>query len=229
MTTARAIIKRAMQRAGVLTKNESPASDEALDALASLNAMLSSWSNDSMLIYTRVWESFPTIAGISEYTIGAGQDFNTIRPLQILSAFIRQDRTDYPLSIISDEIYYTFIRDKLEQSRPEFLCYDNNYPTGKIRLWAVPDTAYTLHLLSEKELSQFTIDQEVALPPGWELALVDNLAVRLCPEYGQQVDQVLYSQAKESKASISSAVNRVRDMDAQPLTALGSNNIYTGW
>ena len=51
MTTASDIIKKAMQKVGVLTKSESPSSDESADGLDSLNDLLSSWSNESMFIY----------------------------------------------------------------------------------------------------------------------------------------------------------------------------------
>lgn len=228
MTTARGIVTKALQKVGAIVKNETPSADEANDGLDALNALLSSWSNESMLVYKRTWENFPLVAGDVDYTIGVGQNFNTVRPTYIVEAHVRQDVTDYPLAIISDEIYNGSISDKSSQGIPKFLNYDNGYSTGTIRLYPVPDTSYTLYILTEKPLTSFALDDEVTLPPGWERALIYNLAVELFPEYGQQVDQAVYEIAKDSKRSIQSAVLKTRSMDVQPAAIGNRNNIYTG-
>ena len=228
MATARKIIQKAMQKIGVLTKVEAPSADEAADGLDTLNAMLLSWSNDSMLIYARTWETFAVTSGDGEYTIGSGGDFNTVRPINILTAYVRQATTDYNLDIISDTIYNKFIWDKNTQSIPQFINFDNAFPVAKIRLWPVPTSGYSLFLLSEKQLTNFTIDEEVALPPGWEQALIYNLAVLLSPEYGVPIDQGTYQIANDSKGAIRTAINKVTSMDSQPLS-IGSNNIFSGY
>lgn len=79
--TARNLITRSMQNIGALVKNEPPSADEADDALAMLNAMLSSWANDSLIIYARTTESFPLTAATS-YTMGPSGTLNTVRPLK---------------------------------------------------------------------------------------------------------------------------------------------------
>ena len=228
MSTARVIVKKALQKIGVLTKVQVPDADEAKDGLDTLNAMLLSWSNDSMLIYANTWETFNITANDGEYTIGTGADLDTDRPIHILAAYVSQDRTDYTLGIIDDVIYNNFIWDKQTTSIPRFLNFDNGFPIAKIRLWPVPTINYELFILSEKQLSQFTLDEEVALPAGWEQALIYNLAVLLAPEYGQQVDQITYKMANDSKGSIRTAINKVTSMDAQP-TGLGNYNILSGY
>lgn len=89
MTTALGIIKSAMRKVGVLTKTENPSADEAQDGLEMLNDLLSSFSNDSMVIYARYSEDFTLSGGTGSYTIGTGGAFNTARPVKIISAFIR--------------------------------------------------------------------------------------------------------------------------------------------
>jgi len=105
MTTALDIIERAMKKAGVLTKSEVADSDEAADALVSLNNLLSSWSNESISVYARVTESFTLVGGTSSYAIGSGQTFNSARPIYIADAYIRISTLDYPITVINDEIY----------------------------------------------------------------------------------------------------------------------------
>lgn len=228
MTTARGIITKAMQKIGALVKNEPPSSDESSDALSSLNMLMSSYSNNSMLVYARAWETFSIISGDGEYTIGTGGDLSTTRPTFIVEAYVRDGSTDYPLSFITDEVYNEKITQKNTQGIPVYYNYDNNNPLAKIRLYPVPSKPYNLFLLSEKPLTQFSLDDEIILPSGWERFLVYALALELSSEYGQQVDTANYEIYKEAKKMIMSAVNRNRTMDALPLVKR-YGNFNSGW
>jgi len=228
MTTALQIITKAMQKVGVLVKSESPSADESADALDMLNDILASWSNDSIFIISRVTESFTLAAGTSSYTIGASQTFNTTRPIYIVEAHIRQNNTDYPVSIEDDEIYQR-VTDKTLQSIPYMLNYSNGFPTGTIKLYPSPAEAYTLFITSEKELTSFALADTVSLPPGWKKALIYNLAVELAPEYGQNVDPVILKIANDSKGAITQAIMKNRTMDMQPSLNVGRFSVYRGY
>lgn len=228
MTTARDIIKKALQRSGVITKNEVPSGDEFSDGLSMLNDMIASWSNDSLLIYDNVNESFPLVSGQQSYTIGSGGNFNTVRPLQILSAFTRIANIDYNVNIISDDAYFGITQKNIPNSIPEVMVYDAGFPLGTITLYPVPIVG-TLHLLSEKQLTEFsTLDTNVSLPAGWNRALIFNLAVELSSEYGQPVDQAIYQIANESLGKIKTAIARNKKMDMYPYDG-NVKNIYSGW
>lgn len=227
MTTALSIIKSAMRKGGILVKSETPDADEANDALESLNDLLASLSNDSMLATSRVLESFPILSGVSNYTMGSGGDFNTQRPIKLISAYVRVGTIDYMLDIVTDENYAS-IPLKSTGSIPQHINYTNAYPLSTIRLFPMPASGYTLFLLSEKELSSFTLNQTVDLPPGWKRMLVYNLAVELCAEYGQSVPAEVEMIARESKAAIRQAIMTARPMQWE--NGLGNTgNIYSGW
>lgn len=228
MTTARTIIKKALQKNGVLTKGESPSGDEASDGLDALNALLGSWSNDSLLMYARLIESFPLVSGKAKYTIGVGGDFNTTRPLQILSAYTRIGSIDYAMNIVNEIAYDGITQKNISSSIPPVLFYDGNSPLGSISIYPVP-TVGTIYMRSEKQLTEFaTIDTELDLPPGWERALIYNLAMELAPDYGQPVTQEIYQIANTALGKIRTAVARNRGMDAYPYNG-GTKNVYTGW
>lgn len=227
MTTALGIIKSAMRKSGVLTKTEDPSADESADSLEMLNDMLSSWSNDSMIVYARTLENFTLSANVATYTIGSGGAFNTVRPIKIISAYVRSGGIDYPLNIEIEENYDT-IALKNTGSIPESLIYSNAYPLATITLYPVPTTADILYLRSEKQLSSFTLNQTVDLPPGWRRALIHNLAVELASEYGQQVPPEVVAIARESKGEIRQAIMTYKAMVWE--TGLGlEGNIYSGW
>lgn len=228
MTTVRILVKKALQKAKVITKDDAPSADEITDGRDSLNAMSSLWSTDSLLCTAYSLESF-TLSSAAEYTIGTGQTLNTGRPTQIITAVVRQGITDYPLQIISPEKFEKYIADKETSGLPEFLTYDNGFPTGKIRLFPKPQAGYTLRLQMEKPLQTFGLDDEVSLPPGWEHTIIYNLAEVLRPEYGIEPDPMVTQMANASKAAIARATARARPLDSKPLHSLGSDNIYTGY
>ena len=170
-----------MRKIGALTKSEAPSSDEADDGLESLNDMLSSWANESLVLYARTLESFTLTANDGEYTIGSGADFNTTRPLHIVSAYVRQGTTDYPLEIISDENFSKIGQKSQGGHIPEFLNFNGGFANGTIKLWPLPAGAYSLYLLSEKEITALTLSGTVSLPAGWKRALIYNLAKEIAP------------------------------------------------
>jgi len=228
MATARDIIRSAMLKIGALMKNEQPSSDEANDALSSLNALLGSWSNDSLTIYARTWSTFTLSSGTASYTIGSGGAFNAARPTDILDCYIRSGDIDYPMGVISDQAYNS-ISYKAIQGIPEFLNYDGGYPLGTIRLYPVPSANYSLFLLTETPLTSFaSLDTELSMPPGVERALVYNLAIDIAPEYGQKVNALLLKTANESLGAIRIKNAQVRGMDAYPQN-IAVRNIFSGW
>lgn len=227
MTTARTIIKRAMQDNGVLTKGENPSADEANDALDALNALIDSWSNFSANIYSRALETF-SLTSAASYLIGAGQTWNTTRPVQIVDAYTTIGTIDYPLSIINQE-QYDSISFKANAGIPQYLVYNNAYPYGTVTLYPTPAGPTSITLLSEKPITTFaTLDTSASLPQGWERALVKNLAMELTPQYGQRVTPELAQAAKESLGAIKLSVIRARPVNSSP-SVRTTNNVYTGW
>lgn len=227
MTTALGIITSAMRKAGVLVKNEAPSADEAADGLEMLNDLLASISNDSLIVYARTTESFTLAGGTASYTIGSGATFNTVRPIKIISAYVRTGNIDYPLQMVNDEQYASIIY-KGATGIPEFLNYTNAFPQATINLYPKPSGSYEIFIVTEKQLSTFTLNETVSLPPGWKRMLIYNLAIELAPEYGQPASGEVIQIAKDSKAEIRASVMAAKKMQwDNGLTVDG--NIYTGW
>jgi hypothetical protein len=228
MTTARDIVKKSLQKLGVLTKNDDMSGDEATDGLFALNSMLGSWTNENLIIYTRPLESFALSGGQAAYTMGAGGDFDTVRPTKIVSCYVRQGTTDYTVNVI-DEKDYDQIDDKDILSIPEWVTTSNNFPLTTLTFYPIPFGGITAFIRSEKPTAKLdSLDDVLSLPDGWERALIYNLAVEQSPDYGQPVTQELYQLALQSKNAIKTAVARNRPLDAYPVSN-GLNTIYTGW
>lgn len=220
MATALDIIKGSLRLIGVVHKSEPLTADEAQDGLERLNEMIESWSNDSLLVFARSWVNFPLVGNVGEYTIGTGQDFNTPRPSQIISAYMTVGGSDisYPLVPITDDQYALEITQKNIQSNiPTYYNYDNGFPVGKIRLWCVPSAAGTIYLQNESQVASFPdLTTVIDLPPGWLKALRYNLAVELAPEYDVKPSSLVMSGAAESKGILKSQVLKNRPLTYMP-------------
>lgn len=226
MTTATGLISSALKKLGVLTKSETADSDESADGLVALNNLLSSWSNESLFVYSRVTESFTLVAGTASYTIGTSQTFNTTKPILLVAAWTRSGTTDTPITVVSDEVYNAF-PNKTAQGIPEFVNFNNAFPSSTLRFYPVPASADSLTIVSEKPLVTLALTDTLSLPPGWERALTYALALELAPEYGLPVDPLVASTAREAKGLIAMAVSKTRPMTPLNLLKQGSN-ILTG-
>jgi hypothetical protein len=82
--TANDLITRAFRKGRVIGKDEVPAPDEAADALVDLNDMLDEWWIDKLAVFHINVEQFALVAGQQSYTMGAGGNFNTTRPVKVV-------------------------------------------------------------------------------------------------------------------------------------------------
>lgn len=227
MATGLDLVTSALRKSGAIGAGETPEADEAADAIETINQMLSSWSNFASNVYARVLENFTLTGNDGEYSIGSGGNFNTTRPIKILAAYIRSSTIDYGVEVVTDEDF-AGISLKSQAGMPEYLNYDNGFATGTIKIWPVPDQAYSLYLLSEKPLSSLTLAGTVSLPPGWEQAIIYNASILLAPEYGLPVSAEVAEIAAQSKSSIMKAILRNRPIDV-PRNLDNRNNIYAGY
>ena len=226
MTTAREIVTTMLRRIGAVTANESPTAGELVDGLSALNQMVESWANDGLLVYARTEESF-TLTGATEYTVGSGQDFDTVPFNFIVSAYVRQGTTDYPLTGITDREYARLSTKTTTIGVPDYYNYNNGFPSAILRFWPVPSEG-TLYVVSEKPLISFAADTTISLPAGWERALISNGAIEVAPEYGLEPSASLANAAVTSLAGLRRQISKARSVDWGP-QSIRDNNIYNGY
>lgn len=204
MATGRDIVTRSLLQLGVLGEGETASGQQLADGISIANTMLDSWGVDKSMIYTVQEENFPLVAGTQNYTIGSGATFNTVRPIEILQAWVRdQNSQDYPLEIW-DEGRWSQILQKSLQGVPRVLRYLPSFANGSIGLFEVPGAGmtFTLYIVTRKQFTALTADATVSLPPGYERALITNLAVEEAPYYDKTPGDVLTDLAITSKEVI---------------------------
>ena len=138
------------------------------------------------------------------------------RPLSINSAFVRINTNaggqpivngglDYPITILNLENYELIGLKTLSGVYPRALYYQPSETLGTVFVWPSPSQG-ELHMFADTMFQRFTtINDEIAIPQGYFMALRWCLAERLMPMYGKsnatQI-QMINSFAGHAKATI---------------------------
>lgn len=202
--TVRDLIKSSLRIIGAIASGETPGADETSDALQTLNGILGSWSNQSLLVPSKAREVFTLTPGTSSYSIGPLGTFNTTRPIKILSASIIDAGQDFETKIdILTQQQYAEISNKNLSGSATAVYLEGTYPLDTINVYPKPAAADQLVIYSMKPLVSFaSVNDQITLPVGYDRALKYNLAVELAAEYGKQLPQEVVVIASESKSEI---------------------------
>jgi hypothetical protein len=166
------------------------------NGLTGLNRLLSSW--DEILIpYTTV-DSLALTAGTASYTIGVGGAIDTVRPLSIVSAYLRSsDGYDYDINVKLSRKDYDLVYDKDFAGRPTALYYNASNSLGYIYFDSAPSEADTFYMTSYKPITPYTALTDTILQPvEYEKAMIYNLAIDLAEENSIQLLPSVFQQAK---------------------------------
>lgn len=204
--TASTMIQRALRLTGEKVPGGTLSTAEQTDYLYDLNSMMDSWSTERLLVYQLLQESFALTASVGTYTIGSGGAFNTTRPTMIGDPCFARDAANYdwPIKIVSAQQYGQLALKTLSGTYPQYLFYDTAMVSGlaTIRLYPQPIAGLTLYINSWKQLQQFaTINDAIALPPGYQRAIEYNFCVEVSGGYKAVAPEVAKI-ARESKAAI---------------------------
>lgn len=241
MSTVLDLITDSLKNLGVISGTETPSADEAQDGLNALNRMLDSWNAERLMIYTISSAAYNLNPGQMVYQIGPGAvDFDTVRPQKIKNANIIltnvSPNTRIPLDLLDDDQWASIRQQQVQSNIPSALYNDGSYPISNLYLWGQPQAGLQLELYTWSLLTGFPdIDQEVSLPPGYQEAVLYNLAVRMAPQMGTRALgalSVIQPLADAAKARVKAMNNQTPLMIADPAvrsnTAKTRFNIYTG-
>lgn len=212
-TTVSQLIHSAFRLIGAIASGETLETSELTDAFAALNQMLSSWNTEGA-----------SLVGRKRLTMAVSGTNGPIalseRPVKIESASVSSGGIDSQLQVV-DSTGWEAVPEKQAQSvYVRTLFCDYAYPTASVYVAPIPRLGGQLEVWIYVVIPQFTaVDQNIDLPPGYEMAVRYNLAMALLPEYPRsQVDPTLPTQAQMYKASIAQ-LNAANHMQAQAVAA----------
>lgn len=211
--TAGEIVKAALRRIGAVATGQEPSAEEYADGLEDLNMLLSSMSAKGIIIPARVKETFPLVIGTSEYSIGDGGDFGTTRPDRILDVFLRDSSgQDYYMDFFAIK-EYNAVWSKTSGGRPERMAFLPSYPLARVFFDRTPQAAYTLHLDSDKPLTELTgKTDDLVLPDPFKRMFVLRLAIDSAPGFGETPSVSLVKEAEEATRIVENFVASAKDI-----------------
>lgn len=232
MATALDVIKRAMRLVGAYSIGETPSADESTDALSALNAMLASWANSGLMLYTIGTDTIPMVVGTSQYTLGPTGTVVTTRPTRIdASSYVTYQTVSYPVQILTREQYSSIPFKTQNGTLPMALFYEPAYPNGTLTIYPVPsDATVSLILKSWKPFTAFSaLTDTIDFPPGYEECFAYNLAVRIAPEYQQPVKAEVAALASSSMKALKRTNTEVPLLGMPNVVLGGQYDSYSGW
>ena len=174
-------------------------SSQQRQGLRLLNSMLASWSDEPYRVLAMLAENFVLSAGVSSYTIGSGGVFNTIRPKDIASAFLRYAGLDLPLLPIGKETYDNASPLKFQLGTPIHFFFEPSFPLAKIYFSPSPDANYELWVRGQKELTHYSsLMAAHGLELDYEEAIKSTLAMRLAGHLGVPVSPAIVLASTQS-------------------------------
>ena len=199
-TTPQALITQTLHKITQIEPGATPTPDELNEALVVLNDLLESWRNESLMCYTMRDLAVPLLPGQGTRTVGPSPaDVITDRPLEMDTAYVLIGLISYPVQMVTADEFSLIVQKTLQSAWPLKAYYAPTYPAGTITFWPVTATAATFHANVRTPVSSFaTLADVVDLPPGWNRALVNNLAVALSPYYQEEPSATTLNDAKDS-------------------------------
>jgi len=201
MTTARDLVYDAMSLIGALGQGDvAPSDSDAQLCIRALNRLIGSWANDSLMAYVTTQETITLVAADSTYTT---LNLSTpTRPVAVEAAFIRWQGVDSPLRSVTayefDEFAY-----KPADGIPDSVLYKPFMADGTFEFYPVPNAAMTAYFNVRRALTgTLVLATVLSLPPGYERALVANLAVEAAPMFGMEAKPSVVQAARLSKVEL---------------------------
>lgn len=205
--TVRDLIRSAYVTSGDVALGEPVSGAEEVRALAKFNDIVSVLSLENLWAYTLTKATGPLTAGQDIYTIGneiGDEDFLTPRPPEIVSLSLKIANVWRPLRQLSETEYYNSSR--LEtgtaNSIPTTYTYTNGSPTGQIIFYPTPAEAYEVFLTTRDMKTEYTENDELTLPAGYQGYLEYALASVLAVDGGVVDVQSLVAIAAQRKGLI---------------------------
>lgn len=224
MTTAADIVGDAALAAGIGDQYNALDAATSAIALRTLNRLLDSWSNESLVVFNNAEDNFPMTPGVAAYSTS----LLTGRPMDITHVFVRQNGVDYPCELIGQNDYAR-IGYKATSGLPAQCYFNAGMPQGTLTFFPVPSIAYQCYVGYRAQLANLTTLQTVlSMPPGYETALVYGVATMLAPLYGVEPSSTCIFHAKSGKEKIKPANYPLDEAQIGVPLGRGLFNIFMG-
>ena len=249
--TAAVLIRTAMQDLGVLGAGEAADGSHMQDGLRRLQVLIGGWSLDPLTAARTEGEKFAVTPGRQYYTIGPGQEFDTVRPVgqqSVVGASLilnegQPNAVEIPVGLMTTD-QWTNTRVKTLQG-PQFThvyyipgAMDGGptpvpppglkpYGASAIILWPNPTQAHTLMLYIQRVVPMFqNLTTSYPVPDGIAAAMQHNLTVAMAPMFQVEPPDYIVRAARTTLASMKRNNYQFTDAALDPMFTFGSGAGY---
>jgi len=210
MATAATMVSDALKEINILAEGETPSAEMADDALRALNRLMELWSNDQSFAYFASTVSL-ALTGQASFTVGPASstpDVTADRPISVDIATVDRLGITYPVSVFDYAKWDAISYKGIAGANTSVVYYEATMPKGIVHVWPLA-TGCTLNLRVLNVVNSFAnLATTLSMPPGYEEALIKNLAVNISPQYGV-VPSVLTMRAATSSMKRINRTNNV--------------------
>lgn len=184
--TAVEIIEDARRLLGIHAEEEPLEAHELVTGIRFLTMMLKDWQVDPDLgTWLETEGALALTASTASYLFGSGGAFTTI-PFEIVSIRISYDGgNDIPMTPLGRKEYFD-LPNKTTTGHPTQYFYDRQRDSGTLYVWPVPsDNNFDIAFTYRRRIMDVDAGTDnLDIPPEWQWAVVNNLAVLLIPVTG---------------------------------------------
>jgi|SRR5579863_1083008 len=204
------VIQAALEALNEVAPGETINSDDLARGFTQLNALLDSWSTTRLNVFVITSNLYALTPAAGLYTLGPGGTLGVVRPVAIKAAVYQTPGIpsfQFPMHLASAEEYSKITDINRIANIVELLWYDDEYPTGALKIWPTPNTiggsqGYITLWTWEKLPQLLATNSNFDMAPGYLLALQLNLAILLAPWYGRTASPELAMNAMQALAAI---------------------------
>lgn len=192
MASANDFAAAALGLLNVIEPGTDPSSEDGQTAFDVLNRWVDGLGTQRQTIYFLTRTAHTLTGGTASYTIGSGGTINIARPVWLEAAGLILSTadatpTEAPIRVLTEDEYQRWPQKSLQSSLPGAVYYDHNWSSGLGRVYPLPIPSVSttqLVLYTPTAVTQFA-DQstDYTFPPGYQRAIVFNLALELTPYY----------------------------------------------
>lgn len=214
MATALDLITDALMDIGVQGLEQGVGAADAALSLRHLNRMLAKWANQPAAMYNNYLDSITLTPGVQSYSTTLLSQGN---PMQWDDVTVTLSGVTYPVDFITADQWdnLTF---KSTSGLPRYCWVDVSWPNSQIYFYPIPSAPYVANFRLQLQVTgTLTLATILSLPPGYETAIVANLAVRLAIPYTRPVTAELAREAIDSLAWLKRTNKKPNIMDTDHL------------
>lgn len=192
----------------VTLSGQTPSSDQSNEAFSTLNEIIASWSFEGLLIPGHAVTTFTLTAGTALYTLGVGATWVTAAlPIKVKGAISSLTGIQNGMTVMPMGDFEASIKNGIGATAalPDKLGIDNAAPIRNVILFPTPNNSSAVVQLSYwMPLTGFaTLGDTVSFAlPAFELAVRNELALRLADMHHVPVTQTMTNNAQSSKMAL---------------------------